>query len=89
MVCDLMLSIRKLMDQFLRCKALHVYLQNVRKYLVYVSVHLFVPVRVYVFMCPTPSILKPMGQFLPATGVEVQFVDCKINVRACLASNSG
>lgn len=49
---------------------------------------LFVRVSVCVFMCPTPSIFKPMGQSFPAKGVEVQFVDCKINMKALLPSHS-
>lgn len=83
---SVMLSIPKLMDQFSRCWASHTYLAECEE-MPCVCVCVFV-VSVYVLKCPTPSIFKPMGQSLSAKGVEVQFVDCKINVRALLASHS-
>lgn len=84
-VVSVMLSIAKLIDQFSRCWALHTL--NVWGMCVCVCACL-AHVSVYVVMCPTPSIFKPMGQSFPARGVEVQFADCKINMKALLAAHS-
>lgn len=39
-------------------------------------------------VCPAPSIFTPMGQSIPAKRVQVQFDDCKINMRTFWANPS-